>query len=77
MNILARKIIGTRGVTSSQERFSTQNELLDRLEAICRQPKTREINSISFKANSSEVKRSKMILSFVKDIAGDHSANRC
>lgn len=34
MNILARKIVGIRGVTSQTERFSTQQELLDRLVTI-------------------------------------------
>jgi glycosyltransferase involved in cell wall biosynthesis len=34
MNILVRDIVGTRGVTSRKERFSSQMELLDRLSAI-------------------------------------------
>jgi glycosyltransferase involved in cell wall biosynthesis len=34
MNIVARDIIGTRGVTTRSERFSSQNELIDKLAEI-------------------------------------------
>ncbi len=75
MSIVARTIVGTRGVTSRAERFSTQQELLDRLVDMALRASLRIEAPVTETQISSAIKRSRMINALLKIIASDFRAS--
>jgi len=74
MNIVARKIVGTRGVTSRTERFSTQKELLDRLVAITLRASLCETKPQEEKSTQVDIKREQGIRRLLQEIVRDCEA---
>ena len=74
MNIVARKIVGTRGVTSRTERFSTQQELLDRLVAITLRASLCEAKSQEENPSQVNIKREQGIGVLLQEMVRDCEA---
>ena len=74
MHVLAREITGTRGITSRQERFRTQGELLDRLETIFHHAKVGGNGKATAKPKSTEFQRTKMISLLIQSMVRACSA---
>lgn len=69
INIVAREIVGTRGVTSRMERFSTQQELIDRLAAIPRRQASLCVAKLQDKkTRQGDIKRERSIMALLQRI---------
>lgn len=72
MHIVAREITGTRGVTSRAERFSSQQELLDRIATIVVLARRRETPPLAVIRNRAEIKRTRDIVTLTQKITRNY-----
>ncbi len=68
MHIVVREITGTRGVTSRAERFSSQQELLDRISTLVILARKRETPPLAENQKRAEIKRTRDIATLTQMI---------